>query len=303
MVWLQRPELRLIKRRIIIIDPNQFIETVTNSLNATRDKELERSSKEWEKRNSGDTISGSAFSKCLRLCYYRWFDKKARQPKDPVFTDSLDEQTKRYMYFGLLLEDILIDSLRKHGIPGGGIVHKDQDKEPVVMTSTVDGITRSAANDMVIEGLDDIGTFYIPTECKTTDRLFSFKEKGTDKWITPAKWWDSFTGYDEHKRQVMQWIWLANKNGYRVPFGCLFYLRRGTWEHKFIIIDASQGSYWDVPGAVEIIDYNIKEPELDQRNHDLVHSITNNVEPIYDPTIPKFVCKGCNYLKQCKESR
>ena len=146
---------------------------------------LQESTKAWETRNAGDTISGSAVSKCIRLCYYRWNDKGNEHAKDPAFTNKLSDQSKRNMYFGLLVEELLIDAVRKKGIPGGGIVHKEQDKPPVVVTHTESGITRSAANDMVIEGLDENGKFYVPTECKTTDRGFSRKDPETQKWTTP----------------------------------------------------------------------------------------------------------------------
>ena len=286
-----------------MIDPNTFIETVNNSMSTTYMLALTRSTKEWEVRNSGDTVSGSAVSKCIRLCYYRWFDKESRQVKDPVFTDKLDDKSIRNMYFGLLVEDILINALKTNGIPGGGIIHSDQTKPPVVLTDTVSGITRSAANDMVVEGLDEDGQFFIPTECKTSDRQFSYKDKVTKEWMTPQKWWDSFTGYDEHKRQVMQWIWLAKKNDMRVPFGCLFYLRRGTWETKFIIID-TDSMYWDRSlKADQVIDYGVYAPEIDHRNEQLVTSITMDIEPEYDSLIPKFVCEGCNYYERCKATR
>jgi CRISPR/Cas system-associated exonuclease Cas4 (RecB family) len=288
-----------------MITPQEFIKLVNGSLHATYDKALEKSTGEWETRNSGDTISGSAFSKCIRLCYYRWFDEEhRRQTKDPVFTDKLNEQSRRNMYFGLLAEDILIKSLEQFSLPGKGTVHKAQDSPPVVVTDTVEGITRSAANDMVLEFEDETeGQYFIPTECKTTDRAYGFKDKATGKWITPQTWWDRFTGYDEHKRQVLQWIWLAKKNGMNIPFGCLFYLRRATWETKYIIIDSNQSSYWDIEGASEIIDYTVYAPYLDHRNEQLVHSITTETEPPYDPGVPDIICKNCNYLKQCKETR
>lgn len=285
-----------------MITPAQFIQTINDALHQTYMTALEESTTQWEARNEGDTISGSAVSKCIRLCYYRWFDSGNEMAKDPVFTDKLDLKSKRNMYFGLLIEDILIQALRDHGIPGGGIVHKDQDKEPVVVTHTKEGITLSAANDMVVEGLDNSGKFFIPTECKTTGKVFSHKEKGTDRWITPQIWWDEFIGYEEHKRQVMQWIYLAQKNNMRVPFGCLFYLRRGTLEVKFIIIMVDN-DYSMVDGAAEVIDYNFHQDEMDRRNESLITSITMKLEPQYDPSVPEIICKGCNYLKQCRATR
>lgn len=285
-----------------MITPTQFIQTINDALHQTYMKALEESTTQWEARNEGDTISGSAVSKCLRLCYYRWFDTGNETAKDPVFTDKLDLKSKRNMHFGLLVEELLIQSLRDYGIPGGGIVHKDQDKEPVVVTHTTNGITLSAANDMVVEGLDDKGKFFIPTECKTTDKIRSHKEKGTDRWITPDLWWNEFNGWEEHKRQVMQWIYLAQKNDMRVPFGCLFYLRRGTWDVKFVII-AVDNDYSLVEGACETIDYNFHMNDMNNRNQLLVTSISNKLEPPYDPEVPDIICKGCNYLKQCKETR
>lgn len=285
-----------------MIEPTQFIETVNEALHSTYMTALKESTAQWEVRNEGDTISGSAVSKCIRLCYYRWNDKGNEHAKDPAFGDKLDIKSKRNMHFGLLVEDLLIQSLRDHGIPGGGIVHKDQDKEPVVVTHEDSGITLSAANDMVIEGLDDDGKFFIPTECKTTDRVHSYKEKDTGRWITPKIWWEEFTGYDEHKRQVMQWIYLAQKNEMRVPYGCLFYLRRGTWEVKFIII-LVDNSYWNIDGAREVLDYGVYQEGITRRNESLITSITMNLEPNYDPEIPEIICSGCTYLKQCKATR
>lgn len=287
-----------------MIKPDAYIQTIEDALEEYYVRHLQDSSEEWEARNSGDTISGSGFSKCVRLCWYRWFDEASkRQPKDPAYTDKLDIKSKRNMFFGLLVEDFLIKALRERGIPGGGIIHKDQTGEPVVVTDEVNGITRSAANDMVLEGLDEEGKYYIPTECKTTDRGFSFRDPKNDgKWTSPAQWWDSFTGYLEHKRQVMQWIWLARRQGWRVPFGIIFYLRRNSLDTKYILIDVS-GDAHIYPEADEIIDYFQYEEELTQRNEQLVTSISLGIEPTYDETVPDIMCKGCNYLERCKQSR
>src|SRR3546814_2940481 len=60
---------------------------------------LKTSTEQWQKRNSGNTISGSGFAKCLRLCYYRWFDTN-REHKDPAFGDKLDITSQRNMFHG-----------------------------------------------------------------------------------------------------------------------------------------------------------------------------------------------------------
>lgn len=281
-----------------MITTKQFTSTLVSSLDDAYLKRLQDSSADWEKRNEGNTISGSSFSTCLRLCQFRANENGTA--KDPAFTDKLDDQSKRYMFFGLLAEEVVIDALTERGIPTGGYVHKEQLGEPVVQRYDMGGYTISAANDLVAECKDDNGLYYIPTEIKTTDRLFS--RKIGDEWVTPQKWWDSFEGRDSNIMQLGQWIHIAKLNKHRVPFGVIIYLRRATWDVRLVVINVSDEdiAIHEQANVVRVIDYNILEQDIIDRNKKLKQAMTTDIEAEYDPSIPKYICKGCNYFHKCK---
>ncbi len=281
-----------------MITTKQFTQTLVDALNDEYLRRLQESSAEWEKRNEGQTVSGSSFATCLRLCHFRF--KENGYAKDPAFTDKLDDQAKRYMHFGLLAEEVVINALTARGIPTGGYVHKEQLGEPVVQQYNMGGYAISAANDLTTECKDDDGVYYIPTEIKTTDRVFSRKEG--DTWVTPQKWWDNFEGRDSNITQLAQWIHIAKLNGYRVPFGVIFYLRRATWDVRLVVINVDDPSIdiHEQNEVVRVIDYAMLEPDIIARNEQLKAAMVNDVEPEYDPTIPKYVCTGCNYYNKCK---
>ena len=280
-----------------MITTKQFTQTLTEAMDAEYLRRLQESTLEWEKRNKGNTISGSSFATCLRLCHFR--NQEDGSTKDPAFTDKLDDQAKRYMHFGLLAEEVVINALTARGIPTGGYVHKEQAGEPVVQTYDMGGYTISAANDLTTECKDEDGIYYIPTEIKTTDRLFSRKDG--DTWVTPQKWWDAFDGRDSNIMQLAQWIHIAKLNKHRVPFGVIFYLRRATWDVRMVVIDASGDmTAHEHSDVVRVVDYGVLEPDIIARNEQLKQAIINDVEPEYDPSIPSYVCKGCNYYQRCK---
>lgn len=290
-----------------MITAQEFVAHMESALSRFYKETLKASTVMWHKRNSGDTISGSGFAKCLRLCYYRWFDKD-REHKDPAFGDKLDIKSQRNMFHGLMVEDWVIGALKQFGLPGGSLVHKEQDAPPVVLTDTVTEngveITRSAANDMVVECMGGKDRYFIPFECKTTDRTFTSRRPGSAKeWVNPDKWWLEFCGYDEHKRQLMQWIWLARKNNMVVPFGILFYQRRGTLETKYIVIAVDAVNLDRFNGASEIVDYMMYEERMDIRNLEMVNALGYKVLPPYDPTISSKLCDSCVYKKQCESER
>lgn len=284
-----------------MITAKQFVQHMESALSRYYLDTLKTSTEQWQKRNSGNTISGSGFAKCLRLCYYRWFDTN-REHKDPAFGDKLDITSQRNMFHGLLVEEVVIKAITMFGLPGGSLVHKNQDSPPVVLTDIAGDITRSAANDCVLECMDEQGKYFIPFECKTTDRTFGRRDS-TGKFISADDWWKSFKGYIEAKRQLMQWIWLAHKNEMRVPFGVLYYQRRGTLETKYIIVAVHEDNLYKFDGVTEVLSYYAHEDELTARNNELVFSIEHKQEPAYDPEISQNLCKSCLYLKQCKETR
>lgn len=291
-----------------MITAKEFVAHMEDALSKFYKETLKSSTLMWHKRNSGDTISGSGFAKCLRLCYYRWFDEN-REHKDPAFGDKLDIKSQRNMFHGLMVEEWVIGALKQFGLPGGSLVHKEQDCHPVVLTHAVTGdngvvITRSAANDMVVECMDGKDRYYIPFECKTTDRTFTSRRPGFSKqWLNPDTWWSEFKGYYEHKRQLMQWIWLAHRNEMKVPFGILFYQRRGTLETKYIVIAVDSDNLERFAGATEVIDYYNHDEELSQRNTEMTNAIWFKQLPTYDHTISAKVCQSCMYRKQCESER
>jgi len=285
-----------------LITTSQFCNTLTQSLDDEYLRRLQESTADWEKRNEGNTVSGSSFSTCLRLCYYR--DNESGSSKDPAFTDKLNDQAKRYMHFGLLAEEVVINALTARGVPGGGYIHKEQIGEPVVQSYDMGDYTISAANDLVVEAKDEEGVYYVPTEIKTTDRLFSRRLPDGAGWESPQQWWDSFEGRDSNILQLSQWIHIAQLNGYRVPFGVILYLRRATWDVRMVVINVTDNEYaGGMDGVVKVLDYNNLAPGVLARNEELKQAMVNNIEPVYDKAIPKYICDGCNYLAQCKRTR
>lgn len=282
-----------------MILPDRLIDFIRTSINNHQLDEIQRSSDDWNARNEGNTISGSSFSKCIRMCYYRFTGKNNVQ-SDPAFGENLDEKSRNNMYYGLLIEREIITALEKYG--AGGVVHKDQQVPPTVQRyEMADGVWLSAANDLLIEQLDDKGSYFIPIEIKTGDRPQGFYSGG--KWVNPDKWWKEYTGYVEYHRQVMQWMYLAELNGLRVPYGLIILHRRGVQALKFIVFRNTDVELEPAVEADEIIDYVTEREVIAQRNAELVTAIQFGEEPAYDPSVPSFLCSRCPHLAQCEETR
>ncbi len=284
--------------------PTEIAQMLTLAMDGQQEAELRRSSLDWHERNGANHVSGSTFATCLRQAYYRYMQNEVPTPDDG-FVSSLDEQNKRYMYFGLLVEDLIIKAVEGLGIKNV-TVHRDQTQLPVQQFFEYEENDRpiviSAANDMVLEITKGKRSQFIPVEIKTTDRIYSRKEG--DGWVTPQKWWDNFTGRESNVKQVAQWMHLATLNGYDVPYGLLFYLRRATWDMKYVVVNDSSDPVLINPDDRICKVINFRDVWIESRNQDLLKAISTQTPPLYDKDeVPDYICKGCPFLQECKETR
>ena len=265
-----------------IKNPSLFIKDLNKSVEIhIKNNEILKSA-EWKARNDGTKVSGSIFSQCVRKAFYAYFTP----PSDGEFSI----EARKRMYLGYINEEILLGAMKGDPANMDVTVHHEQNVLPVNITITRDDVLLSSTTDFVLEYPQEGGNIYVPLEVKSTE--------ASD--YRPAKhWWAEFTGYDSHRRQILQWMYYAKENGMNVPFGVLFYSRRSNYDCKeFIFLDAEEAPF-SPAGDSRIEVYRDWIPEVEKRIGEIVHSIKNKTIPVFPTDVPKWLCDSCSFKTDC----
>ena len=275
-----------------IKNPNTFIKDLNRSIERhIKANEISKSA-EWKARNDGTKVSGSIFSQCVRKAFYAYFTP----PSDGEFSI----EARKRMYLGYINEEILLGAMKGDPANMDVTVHHEQNVLPVNITITRDDVLLSSTTDFVLEYQSSSvetdtepksgESIYVPLEVKSTE---------ASDYRPAKKWWDEFSGYDSHRRQILQWMYYAKENGMNVPFGVLFYSRRSNYDCKeFIFLDAEEAPF-SPTGDSRIEVYRDWIPEVEKRIGEIVHSIKNKTIPVFPSDVPVWLCNSCSFKGDC----
>ena len=293
-----------------IQNPNLFVKDLNKSVEIhIKNNEILKSA-EWKARNDGTKVSGSIFSQCLRKAWFAYFTP----PSDGEFSI----EARKRMYLGYINEEILLGAMKGDPANMDVTVHHEQNVLPVNITITRDDVLLSSTTDFVLEypqeclvceGTGKTGAH--PDEpCSQCNPVYSGKQKSifiplevksteASDYRPAKKWWEEFSGYDSHRRQILQWMYYAKENGMNVPFGVLFYSRRSNYDCKeFIFLDAEEAPF-SPTGDSRIEVYRDWIPEVEKRIGEIVHSIKNKTIPTFPTDVAKWMCDSCSFKPDC----
>lgn len=291
--------------------PDNFLNAFESSLELLIDKVMQEKTQEWEERNSGRVVSGSAFALCTRQAFFRYFsESEEAQAEFPL-------DAKKKMFLGHKNEDIIIEALRlaikANRMPG--LIETEQGKKPVNTKLTFNEVVFSSTSDIISCHIIDPGektevAFEIPIELKNTE---------SHDYIPPNKWWKDFQANPDHLRQLSQWMHYRKKEGIAVPYGVLLYTRRSNYDVKSWTI-ADVDEYPTLSPVLTgdnrfLVDYTSMEAIIKGRMRELAQAIDaeqpppfrgfreKNDKDLFAETIPQYRCNTCIFKKPCQESR
>ena len=261
-----------------IDQPTIFVRDLNKSIdNYIKIKEDETGAA-WKERNE-IAVSGSVFSQCVRKAWYAYFT--------PVNDGEYGIDVRKKMYLGHINEEILLAAMKTDPSNIDVTVHSEQNVSPVNVKIEREGVILGSTTDFVLEYP---GKIYVPMEVKSTE--------ASD--FRPAnKWWSEFSGYDAHRRQLIQWMYYSKSLGMTVPFGVLFYSRRANYDTKEIIMMDAIEAPFSPTGDSTIELYSNWESVVESRIDELVRSITSKTMPAFPKDVPDWLCKGCQFRDDC----
>ena len=157
----------------------------------------------------------------------------------------------------------------------------------------MDGVKLSTTTDLVLEYP---GKIYIPIEEKSTEVSDWSRQR-------PSEWWEKFTGYDFHRRQICQWMYYAKENGLNVPFGVLAYFRRANLESKTFIFLDSEEIPFSPRGDSNILLYGEYRDAVAARIKELLESIGTRTIPRFPSDVPEWLCRDCQFREDCHSNK
>lgn len=289
--------------------PDAFLDGLDKAIEDHVDSVMAEKTVEWEERNAGQVVSGSAFALCTRQAFFRYFAEGEAQAEFPL-------DAKKKMFLGHVNEAIVIDALRatiEKGLMPGDL-HIEQASEPVNTKYEYNGVVFSSTSDIIlrvkIEKPGGGPSFEIPIELKNTE---------SNDFMPPQVWWKRFHPHSDHLRQLTQWMYYRKREGHAVPYGLLVYSRRSNYDTKaFVIADLDE--YPNLSPVLskdsrQLLHYTEVESIVKRRMRELSAAVREETPPRFagfrekgntDPyteTIPQYRCNTCVFKRVCKETR
>lgn len=265
-----------------IRDPEVLIQQVYNSVQYLQDKRQQSATEEWQQRNSDNVIGASTNARCPRRSYYTYFaDDKSVLEKE--FSPNIME----WMYLGLLLEEMLYESLGDI-VKDAKKIHIAQNEFPVHMvspTSTEDMIW-AATTDFVLEFELNEVPYYIPIELKSTQ----------------LKKWDEFKYHDYHLRQLGIWVQNAKEQELNVPYALLVYVG-DLWnrykKHEVKITCLQVDTKFRKISKTNLVDWEDYRHGMSARREELRECISTKSLPPMPKDVDNYYCNDCPFKSQC----